>query len=155
MEARQFFEAAIESSNEPDAHYGLAQMQLTKKATGPTLRTALGHLEAAARGAHVFAMFNLGIAHLFGYGTARDPDAAGAWFEASGLPEGFFIKAMHSRAAGAEAEAVAFEDLAKSFGFGSPWRRIAREKTGSGGAAGVSLNLEWPPDAGGNVPAQF
>ena len=33
------------------------------------LKEALGHLEEAARGANAFAMFNLGIAHLFGYGT--------------------------------------------------------------------------------------
>ena len=62
---------------------------------------------------------------------------------------------MHVRSQGNEEEALRFEKHAKKIGFGSPWRRIARKKTGSGGAAGVELNLEWPSLKNGEKPPEW
>jgi TPR repeat protein len=100
------------------------------------LREALLHLEAAARGGHAFAMFNLGIAHLYGLGTVkgrRDPDLAAEWFEASGLPEGFHARAMHARNAAAAKKDNADQkvDLAPDVAAAA----VAGDATGGGGAA--------------------
>ena len=39
-----------------------------------------------------FAMYNLGVARLYGYGGySRDGAAAAEWFERSGLPEGLMM----------------------------------------------------------------
>ena len=116
------------------------------------------HLEQAAAGGHSFAAFNLGLANLYGYGMVRgrrNVDIAGEWFEFSGLPEGFWAKSMHSRSEDKEQEAVMFAKRAKKIGFGSPWRRLARQNTGSGGAAGVKLNLNWPTLPNGQVPPEW
>ena len=147
--------ASVKASDEPNAHFDLAQMYVVDAAEGTggggggsgggrrkrrgkgkrkgrrkgnegtpegdtALRKAVQHLEAAALGGHFFAMFNLGIAHLYGYGVEqRDIGLAAAWFEASGLPEGLVAKAMHSRAIGREAEATGFEERAKVRGLTS------------------------------------
>lgn len=153
--AKELYSLAIESSNHPDAHYGLADLLIHSKSRGKSLRKAVKHLERAAKGGHAFAAFNLGLAHLYGYGMPRgrkNPDVAGEWFEHSGLPEGMWAKAIHSRSIGREKEAIAFEKRAKVMGFGAPWRREARSKTGSGGAAGVELNLNWPRLSSGEKP---
>ena len=150
--AKELYKRAIKTSNHPDAHYGLAVLLVTKRARGKALRNAVRHLERAAEGGHAFAAFNLGLAHLYGYGMRggrRSPGVAGEWFLYSGLPEGLWAKAMHSRSEGKEKEALAYEKRAKVMGFGAPWRRLARSKTGSGGAAGVELNLNWPSLRGG------
>jgi hypothetical protein len=153
--AKEMYRRAIESSNHPDGHYGLADLLIHRKARGKALRNAVRHLERAAQGGHAYAAFNLGLAHLYGYGMPRgrkNPSVAGEWFEYSGLPEGMWAKAMHSRSIGKEKEAQAFERRAKVMGFGAPWRRAARSKTGSGGAAGVELNLNWPKLKSGEKP---
>ena len=113
---------------------------------------------SAAQGGHPFAAFNLGIAHLYGYGMPRgrrNAGIAGEWFEHSGLPEGLWAKAMHSRSEGRENEALWYEKRAKKIGFGAPWRRAARAKTGSGGASGVELNLSWPKQPSGDKPPEW
>jgi hypothetical protein len=145
--AKALYYQAIRTSNHPDAHYGLASLFITPQARGKILRKAVIHLEQAAAVGHSFAAFNLALAHLYGYGMPkgrRNADIAGEWFEHSGLPEGLWAKAMHIRSKGKEKEAQEYETHAKKIGFGLPWRRIARKNTGSGGAAGVTLNLNWP-----------
>ena len=189
IKASEYFRSAIEASNEPDAHFGMAQLLATQakhiqnvvaqqpmrmsrrskqtaevhameQAIASKLQAAIGHLEEAARGAHPFAMFNLGIAHLYGYGVKKqDPDLAGEWFEASGLPEGLFARAMHARSKirpqDDDSEAMTYEQRAKALGFGAPWRRSARIATGSGGAGGVDLNIQWPRNKNGESPPQW
>ena len=89
-------------------------------------------------------MYNLGIAHLYGLGVARrDPDLAAQWFEACGLPEGMFVVAMHRRASGKHEEAKEWEERASKLGFGKSWRKLARDRTGSGGVGGVNLHSAW------------
>jgi len=181
--ARQLFEAAVVSSNEPDGHYGLAALYLegldnrimqepteTAKSeaaaaarSSPDMMWAIRHLEEAARGDHVFAMFNLGICHTYGYGRAdgfRDYPAAVEWFEASGLPEGFFAKASYLQVvagnnATLQQQALDFQERARILGFGAPWRVPARERTGSGGSGGAKLNLVWPSLPNGERPPRW
>ena len=101
-------------------------------------------------------MFNLGIAHLYGYGVPRrSPDLAAGWFAASGLPEGMVAVAMHRRAVGNPEEATAWDRRARVLGYGSGWRGRARDATGSGGSGGVSLNSAWPLRAGQPLPPRW
>ena len=103
-------------------------------------------------------MFNLGIAHLYGYGRddgQRNPDLAGDWFEASGLPEGLFAKSMHPSSVGKKQEAKVYKERASALGFGSPWRKPARERTGRGGSGGAKLNFPWPPLPRGELPPEW
>ena len=139
---------------------------LKKGLISPKLINAIGHLEEAAKCGHMFAQFNLGIVHLYGYGRSyrsgdgngngnTDPNMAGMWFEASGLPEGYIVKSMHSNSIGNKEEAESFQQKAYTLGYGSPWRQMARERAGSGGSSGAKLNLQWPPIPSGQIPQEF
>jgi len=153
-EAKRIFKRAVERNAEPEAYFGLAQLLVEDGADH--LNEAVSMLEGAAAKGNVFAMFNLGIAHLYGYGVAkRDPDLAAEWFGTSGLPEGMVCVGMYRRAKGdvdgADGAAV-WEERARKLGYGSTWRQDARKRTGSGGVGGVEMNLKWPPMADGSVP---
>jgi TPR repeat protein len=151
--AQSMYQRAADESQDPDAYFGLAQIRLASAGSNADLAVVIKYLEEAAKGGHAFAMFNLGMAHLYGYvGGKRDPDLAGAWFAQSGLPEGLFAKSMHARSVSDEVGAVRFEARAKALGYGSQWRKQAREHTGSGGAGGVDLNMPWPPLPDGQRP---
>ena len=175
--AKELFLNAIESSNDPDGHYGLSTIylaQIKMKIMGqPTkekmiemakdvmtsssslLLDAIYHLEEAAKCGHVFAMFNLGIAAFNGYGRSavidgqpqpqKDPNLAAGWFEASGLPEGLAARSLYEMSIGNKEKSILYEQRAKTLGYGSSWRKEARQKTGSGGFVGANLNLQWPP----------
>jgi len=176
--ATHLFREAIVSSNEPDGHYGIAALLLedtkkkimeqpTNKAKAKAAQDAFAssevmqviiHLEEAAKGGHVFAMFNLGICYTYGYhrkDRERNFELATKWFEASGLPEGFFVKSEYLNAVGKTREAEEYRKKASILGFGSPWRTHARESTGSGGSSGAKLNLQWPPLPSGEFPPEF
>lgn len=159
--AARYFRGAVSTSGEPDAHYGLAQMLLDRmiepadQAGGETamLSEVVGNLEAAAVGGHTYAMFNLGLAHLYGYGVpVRSPERAAQWFAAAGLPEGYYAAAMYAQAVGNFTSADKLEARALRLGFGSAWRKTARDATGSGGAGGVDLNCNWPQTGAGYRP---
>jgi len=179
--ARSLYQKAVDVSNSPDGNYGLAFMYL-KNATQlifedfqssgkiyhsntakKLIHLAVSHLEDAALRNHPFSMFNLGLAHLFGYGYYNLDEEnrqyrinlAGDWFEASGLPEGYMAKSMHASSVGNEDDAEHFRRSAEILGFGSQWRKIARERTGSGGASGVTINMPWPPLSNGNKPPEW
>jgi len=177
-QAQHLFTEAIKSSNEPDGHYGLANVLLAKISmeimghpdpvsrklatqeafASPLVMEVIVHLEEAARGGHVFAMFNLGICHLYGYCRTdgqRDPDLAAEWFEASGLPEGLFAKSLYASSMGKKQEAEMWRERASLLGFGSSWRKQARERTGSGGSSGAKLNIQWFPLPTGESPQKF
>ncbi len=161
--AFKLYRNAVRDSQDANAHYGLAELHLahlggalghvkTAEAAVERIRqimpTVMRHLEGAAYGGNPYAMFNLGLAHLYGYydyGRVRDPELAGEWFAASGLPEGYHAKGMHLRSKGSIAEAEEFERRALALGYGSAMRKMARERTGLGGASGIDLNLQWPP----------
>ena len=114
---------------------------------------AVEWFEAAALGGHTFAMYNLGVAHLYGYGMdVRDPDVAAEWFEACGLPEGMAAVAMHREGAGRRSEAKQFHARASRLGFGSEWRAKARLHTGSGGVGHVELHSNWERHVAAVVP---
>jgi len=173
--AENLFTEAIKSSNEPDGHYGLAQVLLAKVSmnimnssnkqqaskealASPMIAEVVTHLEEAVKSGHPFAMFNLGICHLYGYcqkDGRRDPDLAAEWFEASGLPEGFFAKSLHAGSVGRKEEAEMWLQRAKLLGYGSQWRQPARERTGSGGSSGAKLNMKWFKLPTGELPEQF
>lgn len=162
-QAMTLFKRAIQSSNDPDAHYGLATVYLedaTMQAKqGLSFKSlvekAVAHLEASAIGGHPFAMFNLGMAHMLGYATKIDFDLAGEWFEASGLPEGLAARSMYYSSVGALEKAAEFQRRALSLGYGAKWRVMARESTGYGGAGGIDLNLPWPPNDSNQVPPRW
>lgn len=106
-QGKRFLEMAVASCDSPDGHYGLAQLLIhgmaeaekreigpgtpptehqawaERAAQGTELRQAVAHLEAAARGMHPYSQFNLGLAHLYGYGVRKhDQEVAAEWFEA-------------------------------------------------------------------------
>jgi TPR repeat protein len=164
--AARWFRRAVSASGEPSAAYSLAQMVLegaidgghlewtggaaaaasnTTVVGGINLAEAVRLFEVAAMGGHSFAMFNLGVAHLYGFGTPRrSAEVAAEWFEASGLPEGFVYVAMHRESRGKREEAAYWGKRARSAGFGQPWRRKARLLTGVGTAGNVDLHSRWP-----------
>jgi hypothetical protein len=159
QKAKELFQRAVDLTNEPDGHYGLAGLYLEEVSGIATsydpIMKALIHLEKAALGGHSFSMFNLGIAHLYGYGYPNgenDPDIAGQWFEACGLPEGIYLRSLQMNALGKKKEAQDYLKQAISLGHGVPIRVAARKHSGSGGAGGVDLNLMWPTSAFGNRP---
>jgi hypothetical protein len=163
--AKELYISAIESSNHPDAHYGLASLLIQSAGLGKPvqpghakLKRAVQHLESAAKQGHPFASFNLGVAYMHGLGMPqgrKNSYVAGEWFEYSGLPEGLFAKALQLWSVGKEEEARAFEKRAKSLGFGSPWRKIARDRTGVGGTGGIDLNMDWPQLTNGEEPIKW
>lgn len=167
--AEYYFLRAVEVADDPDGHYGLAGLYLQRMFEDgtikgsksyadltPSLNRVVSHLEKAALGGHEYAMFNLGIAHIFGYtDSGADPELSGSWFEQSGIPEGYFARAMQLEATGKKQRADEIRARAIALGFGKPWRRVARENTGSGGAGGVSLNLPWPPNAQMKRPPEW
>ena len=140
--AAAWYTKGVEMWAEPDGHYGLAQMLLSNE-TSPEgkddrVAAAVAHLEAAVGGGHSFAAYNLGVAHLFGHGLpAADPAAAAAWFEKSGLPEGFDAVALHHQANGRR-EAEAWVARARRLGMARRGAR-ARARGRDPGAGGVSL----------------
>ena len=100
-------------------------------------------------------MFNLGICHTYGYSQkygSKDFELAAEWFEASRLPEGLFAKSLYLDSAGRKDEAEVYRQKAATLGFGSRWRKPARERTGSEGSSGANLNLQWPPLLGAAIP---
>ena len=173
--AMQLYHKAVNISNEPGAHYGIATLLLTlgvrgtaqlamqdgapfggRSGAGGSIAKVVHHLEAAALGGHEYAMFNLGIVHLYGYGgEQRDKDLAADWFEVSGIPEGYQAKAMHSRALGDKEDAAWYERRAKAIGFGHPLRLMGRKGGGAAGVGGVDLNMQWPPTVDGNQPPKW
>jgi TPR repeat protein len=161
--ARALYRRAIRSSNDPDAHYGLASLILEElrknndENNNDSLDRAIAHLEAAAMGGHPYAKFNLGMVHLFGYfsKSQKDLTLAADWFEASGLPEGLFARAMYYGSIGDNERATEFRRRASSLGYGTQWRVMARQHTGHGGAGGIDLNLAWPPNVNREIPPQW
>merc|ERR1711988_389827 len=79
------------------------------------------HLEQAALGGHFYAMFNLGIVHLYGYTKKQNVKLAKDWFLASTLPEGFYAASMYYSSSRQEAKASDLRQQAQQLGFGSPW----------------------------------
>jgi hypothetical protein len=119
----------------------------------PRVVQAVFHLEAAAQLGHAYAQFNLGMVHTYGYATGRiNGTQAAEWFIASGLPEGYFVAAQQAKAVGNQQRYEELGQRAVALGFTAPWRKQARQITGSGGAAGVNLNLEWPNAKDGRKP---
>ena len=113
-------------------------------------------LEDAAIRGHAYAMFNLGIVHCYGYGIHQiDTDLAALWFIQSGLPEGYNAAAYQADAAGNKSRQQQLDDMARKLGYYEPWRKGARERTGSGGATGVDLNMKWPVSMDGRRPPRF
>ena len=164
QEARRFYELAVDS-HDPEGYYGLAEFSLMEitfmqQKLGPhvvyspnglsKLAEAVEHLEQASYLGHVYSMINLGLAHLHGYVNpekkpdAKNYDLAESWFVASGLPEGLHLASLVAAFQDEEVKAHAYSEQAKALGYGQPWRAMARQHVGSGGAAGVDLNLPWP-----------
>jgi len=153
--AARWFRKGIATWQDPECLYGLAQMLLENQTepdpsgaepsgAGRVESARLAFEEAARRG-HAFAAYNLGVAHLHGHGLRQgDAELAAGWFAASGLPEGLHGAALYRQALGKAREAAQWKAHAQRLGFDAPWREMSRERTGSGGASGVSLYSAWP-----------
>jgi hypothetical protein len=167
--AREYFQMAMEY-HDPEGHFGLAQLitastaKVERESRGnmdqnwkdSQLQEAIRHLEEGALLGHAFSMFTLGVAHAFGYGTGRyDYDLAGEWLEQSGIPEGYYVASVQAGAVGDVKRRKMLEEKALAVGYAQPWRKKAREYTGSGGAGGVELDMIWPTNMDGRVPPQF
>jgi hypothetical protein len=127
--------------------YQLAQLLLQ---AGESEAEAVACFEAAATMGDYQAMYNLGVAHLYGQGVARaDPQLAAEWFEASGLPEGLHAVSLYHQSNGRVANARYYADHAAALGFGRPWRDIARQRSN------VKLHSAWRPRGGGPAPPQW
>lgn len=174
--AKYYYRLAMQS-NDPDGHYGMANLLLSElagaaeaasktttrntdtaaeKSRETVLKQVVSHLERASQLGHAFAMFNLGIVHTYGYGVDRiDADLAAEWFVASGLPEGYYVAYFQAAAVGDQERMTLYQNRAKLLGMDHTWRKHARRQTGSGGAAGVDINLPWPLSADGRKPPAF
>ena len=163
-EAIRYYKLAIQSHH-PDGYYGMASLYVEslhqKNYANPkhydkTLSRVVQLLEEAANRGHPYAMFNLGIVHCYGYGIHHvDTELAASWFIQSGLPEGFYAAAYQAAAMGHNLRQQRLDGIARKLGHYEPWRKAARERTGSGGASGVDLNLKWPVAADGRQPPRF
>ena len=164
-EAKRYYLVAM-TSQHPDGYYGMAQLYLSSLSGAmnssssrnqtKVLARVVRFLEEAAIRGHAYAMFNLGIVHCYGYGIARvDTELAALWFAQSGLPEGFYAAAFQAAVVGNHTRHRQYNEQAQALGFYQPWRREARQRTGSGGAGGVDLNLPWPVALDGRKPPQF
>jgi hypothetical protein len=92
---------------------------------------------SAYRGAS-FAMYNLGVAWLFGFaGLPKNPNTAAQWFRHCGQPEGIMYYAHILREAGRLQEADAAEATARKQGFP---RKAALRDFGI-----YTLLANWPP----------
>lgn len=166
--ATEYYQKAVDSNN-PDGHFGMA-LVLLMSVTNYYIKSdketfawadervgkAVEHLEKAAYFGHAYAKFNLGVVHTFGYDQGKvDFKLAGQWFEASGLPEGYFIAAQQAMAVGNKERENKMMEIARATGYFEPWRKQARQSTGSGGAGGVDLNLPWPPSFEQRLPPKF
>lgn len=157
--AKQYYRMAMQS-HDPDGHYGMAalllselQMSSDQDASNNILSQVVYHLERAALLGHAFAMFNLGMVHTFGYGVdGIDTELAAAWFVASGLPEGYYVAYFQAASVGDQERMALYQSRGQRLGMDQPWRKRARQSTGSGGAGGVDINLPWPPSADGRQP---
>jgi hypothetical protein len=151
-EAKRFFRLAIRSHSS-EGHFGMASVLVAESnmAASPrqqdeALRRAVYHLERAATSLHAYGCFNLGVAHIFGYGVPRvDMELGVQWLVRSGLPEGFVLASQYAATIGDQSRHDEWLRQALILGWDQPWRVQARQSTGSGGAAGVDLNLMWPP----------
>ena len=157
-EAYRLYQNAIKSSQEPDAQYEIVQLILLGFNKPPNtnmsviLKEAIDLLEQAAQGDHLYAMFNLGIAHLYGYTGERNIELATKWFKASQLPEGLVATSMYYNSIGDSETANKLKESAAKLGYGTIWRKHMRRHTGLGGAGGVDINLPWPTMPNGLKP---
>ncbi len=157
QKALELYRSAINISKDPHAEYGLAQMILwgfLNNLNNKLLRV-IYLLEEAAKGGHIYAMFNLGIAHLYGYTGMIDIKLANEWFKESSIPEGFYAVSLYYDSIGNKEESKKWKKRATKLGFGKKWRKKARDMTGLGGTSGVDLNLKWPNNIHGIKPEKF
>ena len=135
------------TAGEADASYALAWL-LLQNATSPDSSDAFravalleesAALGASPHGGAVKAMYNLGIAHLYGYGVVhRNHSLAMEWFQASRLPEGYFAVALGHRALDATGlQTAEWDQRARRLGFGTQARRVHQS------AGGFDLHI-WP-----------
>ena len=159
--ANHWFQRAI-AANDPDAAYQVGHLLLlgmlspsmmgTDEEIGGIVRShsrdedvqgmALELFERAAKwgsspfAGAPFAMYNLGVAWLYGYaGIRRNPKVAVKWFEKSGLPEGLMAMSLYYKSKGRRKKAKMFQRRAEKAGFG---KRPSRDQPL------FALHSKWP-----------
>ena len=159
-EAERLYNLAIENTQDPHAQYELSQIILTDMIKNnlnifERYKKVIHLLEESAKGGNVFAMFNLGIAHLYGYTGEYDSTLAAEWFIESNLPEGFEAASNIFKNKGDKPNFRKYKTMAHKTGYNTPWRIEARNYTGLGGAGGVNLNLPWTTLPNGVKPQKY
>jgi TPR repeat protein len=168
-EAIRYYKLAIQS-NHPDGYYGMANLYLEsiQSSNDPNRRSQSLHhynktlskvvrlLEEGAIRGHAYSMFNLGIVHCYGYGVSQiDTELAALWFVQCGLPEGYYAASYYAALIGNTKQQEQYDRHARVLGYYEPWRKLARQRTGSGGASGVDINTPWPKSRYGRTPPIF
>ena len=97
-------------------------------------------------------MFNLGIAHVYGYTGKVNLELAKDWFEFTNLPEGLMAASLYYENIKDIKMVNKLRSRAFKLGFGTEWRQLSRKYTGLGGAGGVDINLPWPQMPNGIKP---
>ena len=147
LQSQQPYSSSSSSSS------SITSLTINETTAMSTLRRVVYHLEAAAKLGHAYAMFNLGMVHTYGYGISQiNTTLAVEWFIASSLPEGYYVSYFQAASVGDQKRMNLYQQRAQALGMNQPWRKQARQYTGSGGAAGVDLNLPWPPSVDGRQP---
>eukprot|EP00949_MAST-11_sp_MAST-11-sp1_P002430 g2430.t1 len=142
-----FFQRAI-AAGEVDACYQIAHLLLLRiiEPSDDAISRedeALEMLECAAAagaspfGGSAYAMYNLGVAYLYGFaGLRRNVPVALSWFQKSGLPEGLMAMSLHARASGDMSKARLLQARADAAGFGVRQQRRDQALFG--------LHCNWP-----------
>lgn len=159
-EAERLYKLAIEKTQDPHAQYELTQLILNgliekELQLHQRIKRVIYLLEESAKGGNVYAMFNLGIFHMYGYSGNYDYLLAVEWFIESSLPEGYEAASHIFKLKGDNPNYEKYKTLANKMGYNTIWRVETRNITGLGGAGGVDLNLPWPTLPNGIKPQKY
>lgn len=120
---------AARTAKSPESEDAIRAVKLLEEAAMPG---------ASPQGGSPKAMFNLGVAHLFGYGVERrDPGLAIEWFLRSAIPEAFFYVALSHASGGDRKAERKWDARARRLGFNTKARKMQQD------AGGFALHI-WP-----------
>merc|ERR1712139_187710 len=131
--AKAWHQRAVVDFEDPASAYWLAQKLLEEdeEKSLETLSSAVALFELAARGGCPKAKYNLGIAHLEGFGVPkRNRKLSIAWFRESGLPEGMRMLVVLYESQGHHKKAAKWTARAALAGFDQPWYQVAVARAG-------------------------
>ncbi len=81
LEARMWYEKAIEAIDCPNAHLGLGRILIQTQQSPSAIDEGIKHITIAARSGNPFALSLLGGVYHFGHGVTKDLDTAAKYYE--------------------------------------------------------------------------